>query len=190
MEAQLSIILEDFQTNPFLSSFYQDPAGVSFETEVAFALLHASQLRAHGAPNGDAFVSDFSLILDDAYGNVTLEGKQKEIFGELLNELHSRTLPRSVVILLSCSLDEQLRRIRERGRAIELNITRSYLEALNKSLLDVVRHRVRDVPLIEIHSDEVDFRGHAPQVSPRFSRSGPPTIPLRNATLGVGGVRG
>src|SRR5438445_3820261 len=34
------LLLEDFESNPFLRAFYKDPIGNAIETEFAFLLLH------------------------------------------------------------------------------------------------------------------------------------------------------
>jgi deoxyadenosine/deoxycytidine kinase len=34
------LLLEDFESNPFLRAFYEDPVGSAIETEFAFLLLH------------------------------------------------------------------------------------------------------------------------------------------------------
>src|SRR5690348_6351944 len=44
------LLLEDFQSNPFLRAFYEDPIGNAIETEFAFLLLHFHQLK--GVPTG------------------------------------------------------------------------------------------------------------------------------------------
>ena len=39
------LLLEDFQANPFLRAFYEDPVQNATETEFAFLLVHFHQLK-------------------------------------------------------------------------------------------------------------------------------------------------
>jgi deoxyguanosine kinase len=39
------LLLEDFDANPFLRAFYEDPVEHAIETEFAFLLLHFHQLK-------------------------------------------------------------------------------------------------------------------------------------------------
>ena len=41
-----TLLLEDFESNPFLRDFYDDPVGNATETEFAFLLLHFHQLKS------------------------------------------------------------------------------------------------------------------------------------------------
>ena len=43
-----ALLLEDFESNPFLRAFYDDPIGNATETEFAFLLLHFHQLKSQG----------------------------------------------------------------------------------------------------------------------------------------------
>jgi hypothetical protein len=41
-----TLLLEDFESNPFLRDFYADPAANALETEISFLLLHYHQLKS------------------------------------------------------------------------------------------------------------------------------------------------
>jgi deoxyadenosine/deoxycytidine kinase len=63
-----ALLLEDFESNPFLRAFYDDPIGNATETEFAFLLLHFHQLKSKAviASNSEV-VADFHLGKDLLY---------------------------------------------------------------------------------------------------------------------------
>src|SRR5437773_12087291 len=82
-------LLEDFERNPFLAAFYEDPVGNATETEFAFLLLHFHQLKQHAAEiQKKEIISDFHLGKDLLYANSNLpNSKRLRIFRELHDDL-------------------------------------------------------------------------------------------------------
>src|ERR1039457_6493372 len=80
------LLLEDFESNPFLKAFYGDPAGTAIETEFAFLLLHFHQLKAHAdVSSRDEVISDFHLGKDLLYAHLNLNSRVKKTFEDLYN---------------------------------------------------------------------------------------------------------
>src|SRR5439155_10825044 len=66
-------LLEDFEANPFLRAFYQDPVDNATETEFAFLLLHFHQLkRLRGTIQDAEVIADFHLQKDLIYAELNL----------------------------------------------------------------------------------------------------------------------
>ena len=131
-------IYENFQENPFWESFYQDPLIYSFETEITFTLQHYHQIKRE-IEKRDNFLCDFSLTLDRAYAGVTLSGRRKDIYNQVLTEVESEVGLPDVLVHLECSEQQLLDRIRQRGRETEKTITIEYL----KELTDSISHHVQ-----------------------------------------------
>jgi deoxyadenosine/deoxycytidine kinase len=126
-------VLEDFQTNPFWKSFYADPTGTAFETEVTFLLQHYHAIKSMPELTS-GFVCDFSLVLDLAYARVTLAGGRLDAFLRVLKEVHDELPPPDLLIYLNCNPSVELERIRRRGRNVESAITVDYLAKINGAL--------------------------------------------------------
>lgn len=62
-------INEDFDSNPFLSYFYQEPTKYNFETELSFLLQHYHEIKKSSF---QIQVCDFALVQDLAYGKMGL----------------------------------------------------------------------------------------------------------------------
>jgi|SRR5436190_5734479 len=128
-----SLLLEDFEANPFIRAFYADPVGTAIETEFAFLMLHFHQLKgvAREMVEG-AVVTDFHLGKDLLYAelNVTDEPVRR-VFGELYELCMERLRTPDVLVFLSASTELIVDRIRRRNRDFELTIDSKYYAAIN-----------------------------------------------------------
>lgn len=148
--------LERFRDNPFYEAFYRDPIAHAFETEIAFLLLHYHQIKIV-SNRKKRICCDFSLVLDRAYAHVTLPRAQLKTFRDLQRILEPQLPRRDLLIHLVCDTDSQFGRIQQRGRATEARITRTYLNALNKSLARRVGSLGRSERVLSINSGTRDF---------------------------------
>lgn len=152
---------EDFSKNPFWALFYHDPHLHGFETEVTFMLQHYSQIKTSiSALSTVAF--DYSLLQDEAYARVNLDGRRLEAFEAVYRYVTDELPPPVLVVYLKCSPEEELKRIKNRAREEEKAIQPSYLDTLNRAIacaVNEVRARVR---VLEVDSAALDF-AHSPQ---------------------------
>src|SRR6185295_2384914 len=118
----LTSVFEDFRKNPFYRAFYHDPVGTAFETELTFLLQHYHQEKT-AARHMKSFCADFSLVLDDAYGSVTLTPDKLKLFRLVHKKIESELPPRTLLVHLKCSPETELQRIRRRRRRAERTIT-------------------------------------------------------------------
>ncbi len=127
------LLLEDFEINPFLRAFYQDPVGNALETEFTFLLLHFHQLKSQAeAASISELIADFHLGKDLLYADLNLRNpSERRVFGELY-ELCLERIPRpELMIFLSATTDLLIDRIRERKRDFELAVDAAYYAAVN-----------------------------------------------------------
>jgi deoxyadenosine/deoxycytidine kinase len=136
----VSVVLEDFHANPFWRTFYNDPTGTAFETEITFLLQHYHAVKVANALGG-LFACDFSFYLDSAYADVTLRGTKRDAFRAILDEVRSEVAVPTLLIYLRCDPHVELERIVRRGRDAEKSITLGYLHAIGSTLEDVVEKR-------------------------------------------------
>lgn len=152
----LTTAYEDFRTNPFWKNFYKNPVAHSFETEITFTLQHYHQIKLLMATN-KTFVCDFSLILDRSYSDVTLLGKRRNLYVQLLEELEAEVGPPDILIFLTCGEEQLLDRIRSRGRAVESSITLDYLRNLTWHLRENLRRVLPHTDLLTLDSEALNF---------------------------------
>jgi len=156
VDTRVSAVFEDFRSNPFWSLFYADPTKYAFETETTFLLQHFSQYR-DGMKQAEAVICDSSILLDLAYADINLTGSKLEAFCRIYDEVVSTIGLPDVIVHLVCSAEEELRRIIARARSEETGVQIEYLESLNQAVSARVKEYAKQIKVIEINSDEVDF---------------------------------
>jgi deoxyadenosine/deoxycytidine kinase len=152
----LSAIHEDYRRNPFYAAFCEDPVNTAFETEIAFLLQHY-HLQRSAITSGRPYCTDFSLVLDHAYACVTLSRADLKLFESMLGRTEAGLTARSLLIVLECDPEIELRRIKSRGRAAELSISVAYLRRINEALISRVQSASRVTKVLRINSGLIDY---------------------------------
>lgn len=126
-----SLLLEDFESNPFLRAFYKDPTGTALETEFAFLMLHFHQFK-EATKLEKSLVADFHIAKDLLYADLNLTDQRvKRVFSDLY-QLCIEILPRvDLVVFLSASTDLVVERIQQRNRDFEQAIDVNYYKTVN-----------------------------------------------------------
>ena len=107
LSRESKLLLEDFESNPFLRDFYDDPVGNATETEFAFLLLHFHQLKSQaGTPQDSEVVADFHLGKDLLYADLNLkDNRLNRLFTELYDVCMEKTPRPALMIFLSATTD-------------------------------------------------------------------------------------
>lgn len=150
------VLLESFAENPFWEAFYSNPGQFIFETEVSFLLQHYHQIKAE-SPGSGVFVCDYSFVLDRAYADIGLDGSKHDTFNRVHQEIRDEIGPPDLIVWLKCSAEEELRRIRNRGRSVEDSIDIDFLRALNDAVQNRFEVLSETVPSHIIDSTNRDF---------------------------------
>ena len=151
------LLLEAFEENPFLQSFYKDPESAAVETEFCFLLLHFHQLktRLRTHPKQE-IIADFSLPKDLLYADLNLsESRFKTIFAELFQECQRELAQPALMVCLNATDNLIRRRILSRARDFEQDISFEYFERVN-AMYRLFFHK-HSGKKIEISMDDWDF---------------------------------
>jgi deoxyguanosine kinase len=151
------LLLEEFEKNPFLSAFYQDPVENVTETEFAFLMLHFHQLKKHSKEFPDSeSIADFHLGKDLVYADLNLkEHRSKQLFFDLYEFCLEKILPPRAIVFLSAPTELLEERIHKRNRPFEINFNRGYYASLNAAYEDYFRRYSGTV--LRIPMNEWDF---------------------------------
>lgn len=160
-KAGFEIIEERLDENHFLKRAYNDKAARGFDVMMSFVLSKAGAISSYQG-KAKCIVTDYALVSEYAYNDLHL----KDI-DETSHKLCQQTIdlkraqvgePR-VLIYLTCPVDEQLRRIRERGRDFEQGMTINHLTQLNDSVQHYVDTQISPgTRVIRIDTTEKDLR--------------------------------
>jgi deoxyguanosine kinase len=152
-----SFLLERFEENPFLKSFYDDPIQNALETEFAFLLLHFHQLKAlSSAPKNSETIADFHLGKDLIYADLNLKDNRALRLFRALYDLCSESTPHpDLLLFLSISTELLIRRIQTRMREFELKIDLGYYAVVNHAYEQFFEKY--NGPKLRLPMDEWDF---------------------------------
>lgn len=150
------LVLEEFDDNPFLPKFYEDPERYGFSVELSFLAQRYHQLKR--TTEQDLFstctVADYSIGKSVVFANVTLQADEYALFRDLYQIMYT-DLPRpEVIVYLHLDMMRVKERIRTRGRSYEQSIPVEYLEKLQERYLDHLQKLPDSRVLV------VDLQGH------------------------------
>jgi deoxyadenosine/deoxycytidine kinase len=152
------IVLEQFETNPFLEKFYNDRRRYAFQTQMFFLINRFKQQEELIQEDlfSNYIVSDYIFEKDRIFAYLNLTGDELKLY-ESLYPLLARTLRKpDLVVFLQSSIDRLMFNIKKRGRAVEKNLTRSYIEELSEAYNHFF-FRYNSTPLLIVNSTEIDF---------------------------------
>ncbi len=127
---------EQFEDNTLLPLFYNDNKTFAFPTEYSFLIDRQKQLTNYfnSITKGTITVSDFHFDKCLCFANANLSSKDFSFFKKHFKPL-KKTIPTpQLVVYLDTTTDLLTKNIQKRGRLIEKNLKKSYLEKLKKSL--------------------------------------------------------
>ena len=157
--SSLRLVREKYREVPFWAKFYSDPTRYALGKDLSFLLFHADAIEDHRGTNTPHIVCDFAMFQDVAYASISSKKSDLPIIEALYHRLTERTGLPSAIIRLKCGPTTQLKRIAERGRKSEGDVTERYLINLHKRIDERLEElvRPRGVPIMDVNTDQSDF---------------------------------
>ncbi len=172
------LILEQFEENPFLVKFYQDPEKYAFPLELSFLADRYQQLMRE-LPNQELFsdftISDYFLNKSLIFARKTLNDDEYQLFITLFNIMNAN-LPRpDLLVHLYVNTNRLQQNIRSRGRDYEQQMPDGYLEKIQESYLNYLKQQPQlRVLLLDMNNvDFVAYPSHLEQVLAIIDRDHP-----------------
>ena len=152
------LVLEDFEDNPFLPDFYNDPERFGFQTQLFFLLQRYRQQQ--DLRQVDMFqkllITDYMFVKDRLFASLNLDDKEMHLYDTVASLLERNIIRPDIVIYLQADTDVLMKNIAKRGRNMESNVTWEYIDALNQVYTEYF-FRYQDTPLVIINTDNIDF---------------------------------
>jgi len=155
-----NLLLEIFEENPFLSSFYQDRARYAFQTQMFFLLSRYHQQRRNVPDLLEAkknLISDYTFDKDALFARTNLEGDELEMYYRLHEALAERIPTPDLTVYLRASTDTLMHRITLRDRPYERSMERAYIDTLNVAYDAHFLQMEDNRAILVIDSNEIDF---------------------------------
>lgn len=150
-----TLVLEIFEENPFLSSFYEDRDRYAFQTQMFFLLSRYQQLREL-AKMPRPIVSDYMFAKDALFAHQTIRGDELMMYERVYAALSENTAQPDLVIFLRADTDTLMNRIAVRDRPYERNMDESYIDGLRIAYEHFFTNYDPE-RLLRIDSNNVDF---------------------------------
>ena len=155
------LLFERYEENPFLKSFYEDRRRAAFQTQIFFLLSRYRQQQELFQTDlfYESIVSDYLFAKDRIFAAVNLNEEELKLYDQIEHALE-KTIPLpDVVIYLQATVGKLEENIIKRGRPIERNIARTYLEDLVQAYNEFFFH-YREARLIVVNATTMDFVGN------------------------------
>jgi deoxyguanosine kinase len=152
------LILEDTESNPFISKFYEDKEAYSFQTQVFFLLSRYNQYMQLAQRDlfNSVVVIDYLFQRDKIFARLNLEDHEFSLYEQIFNLIDTKAPKPDLVIYLQASTEVLKERVAKRGREYEAFMDHDYLDSVNKSFNNFFFY-YSETPLLVINTNEIDF---------------------------------
>ena len=154
-----NLILEEFENNPFLPKFYEDPEKNAFPLELSFMAERFQQLIGKES-NLNLFskikIADYSFFKSKLFAQNNLKEDEYNLFNKLYNIMFSSIKHPELLIYLHSNIERLQKNIQLRGREYEQNIDNEYLKNIEKKYFDYLKKQ-DNFPVLIIDVSNIDF---------------------------------
>ena len=157
---QANILLEVFEENPFLSSFYADRARYAFQTQIFFLLSRYHQ-QHQGIPkatvDGANLISDYTFEKDALFARINLQGDELEMYYRVHEALAEKIQQPKLIVYLRAETPLLLQRIAQRDRPYERDMDPAYIEQVNQAYDDFFLNSAHRSPVLVVETNHLDY---------------------------------
>ncbi len=157
---QANILLEVFEENPFLSSFYADRERYAFQTQIFFLLSRYHQ-QHQGVPkstmNGTNLISDYTFEKDALFARINLKGDELEMYYRVHEALAEKIKPPDLMVYLRADTQLLMQRIAMRDRPYERDMDPGYIAQVNGAYDDFFLNTPHSIPVLSIDTNHLDY---------------------------------
>ena len=153
------LILEEFDDNPFLPFFYQNPERYAFTVELFFMAERHKQLSQITLQH-DLFyqftIADYCFWKTLVFARKNLDEKEYRLFQRLFMMLNATSPNPDLLIYLHRTPKKLLEQINKRDRGYEQNITAQYLQMIQDSYFEFFYSQTT-YPIVIVDIEDLDF---------------------------------
>jgi deoxyguanosine kinase len=153
------LLLEEFEDNPFLESFYQDKDKYSFPAELSFLASRYHQLKDISIKNDlfqEKIISDFVFYKSLVFASINLKGDEMMLYRKLFDIMFSQIPKPDLTIYVQLSIEKVLKNIAKRGRVYEQSIDALYLEQIHHNYIQYF-NQLQHHRIVILHSEQLDI---------------------------------
>ncbi len=151
-------VLEHFEENPFLDSFYDNIEEYAFQTQIFFLLQRYKQQQEIKQLDvmQKGVVTDYMFDKDRLFASFTLSGPEMELYSRVADILEQDIIKPDLVVYLQADTPLLMQYIKKRGRDLEKGVTSDYIDLVNQRYQEFFVN-YEDTPLLIINTNNIDF---------------------------------
>lgn len=157
---QANLLLEVFEENPFLSSFYGDRARYAFQTQIFFLLSRYHQ-QNKGIPKatagGASLISDYTFEKDSLFARINLQGDELTMYYRVHEALAEKIQNPDLTVYLRAETKTLMQRITQRDRPYERDMDPAYIEQLVQAYDDFFHEPEHNRPVLVVDANHLDY---------------------------------
>lgn len=154
---QARLIREEYDQNPWHTQQLQGNPQASLPSELFFLLSRARQLCLNTWASEEVVVVDYLFDQNRLFAQTFLRPEQMKLFLGVEKTLKEAIYPPNVVIYLTDTIEHCLQRIHKRGRPVEVNISKAWLEKMRHSYEELLGNW-SGCPVVQIDCHSHDVR--------------------------------
>jgi 2-amino-4-hydroxy-6-hydroxymethyldihydropteridine diphosphokinase len=149
------IILEPYDTNPFLPAVYAGNKSLALDSQLYFLTNRLKQLSPDNLEKGRIVISDYIFSKEMIYAKRLLDAQQFSLYEEIYSRLYDKVVLPVLVIYLRDSAEKCLDRIHQRKRPYEQRIRTDFLNSLDADHQQLFNHW-KTCPVIKLSTSKFD----------------------------------
>ena len=153
------LILEEFDENPFLAKFYENPEKYAFPLELSFMAERYKQLKE--LPGNDLFqgitVSDYLFTKCLLFAKVNLPLEEFNLYQKLFDIMQRQLFRPDILIYLHAPVNKLQQNIKKRNREYEQSIPDEYLLKIQETYTNYIKQQ--NTTAFFIDAFNADFEG-------------------------------
>ena len=157
-ELNARLVLEEVETNPFLSRFYQDAEKYALPAQLYFLLTRYAQQRDLSQRDlfSGAIVADYLFAKDRIFASLNLLPDELALYQKVYSLLDAQTPKPDLVVYMNAAVDVLAGRLRKRNRDFERHISLEYLDQVSAAFRDFFFY-YDESPLLVVETSHIDF---------------------------------
>jgi len=149
------LILEEFDDNPFLPKFYENPAQYAFPLELFFMAERYKQLKDL-LQTKDIFqsvtISDYLFTKSLLFAKVNLSEQEFLLYQRLFDIINPQLMQPDLLIYLHADVTKLKANIKKRNRSYEQSIPSEYLSTLQETYVQYIKQHNMRTLIVDMNS--------------------------------------
>jgi deoxyadenosine/deoxycytidine kinase len=152
------LVLENFEDNPFLEKFYENPKVYAFHTQIYFLLSRYKKLQELNQEDlfHDYIISDYIFEKDKIFAYLNLQDDELKLYEKIVSFIERTIRVPDLIIYLQSTVERLMFNIAHRDREIEKVIKKDYIQSLNEGY-NYFFFRYKGTKVMIVNASEIDF---------------------------------